>query len=59
MLGAGLRHIGLAEDVPGDALHALVGPGDAGDLVLSSLCFLSELLDCCVTGYLPGVQSLA
>jgi hypothetical protein len=32
MFGAVLRHIGLAEDIPGNSLHALVGPGDAGYL---------------------------
>ncbi len=30
-----LRHIGLAEDVPGDALHAFIGAGDAGDFGFS------------------------
>src|SRR5690242_13415291 len=31
VLRSALRHIDLAEDVPGDALNALIGAGEAGD----------------------------
>ena len=34
VLGIALRHIGLAEDVPGNALDPLIGPRDAGDFAL-------------------------
>src|ERR1700733_6705923 len=44
MVGTAFRHIGLAEDIPGNSLHALVGPGDAGDLVFHFL-FLPSLSD--------------
>ena len=37
MLGDVLRHIGLAEDVPGNSLNALVGASDAGDFGLHDL----------------------
>src|ERR1700732_4035778 len=40
MLGAVFRHIGLAEDIPGNSLHALVGPGDPGDLAFHGLVSL-------------------
>src|ERR1041384_1490566 len=32
VLGAALRHVDLAEDVPGDALNAFIGAGDARDV---------------------------
>src|ERR1700730_14291801 len=37
MVRAVFRHIGLAEDIPGNSLHALVGPGDPGDLAFHRL----------------------
>src|ERR1700738_3238912 len=40
MLGAAFRHIGLAEDIPGNSLHALVGPDDPGDLAFHGLVSL-------------------
>src|ERR1700720_2211682 len=45
MVGAVLRHIGLAEDIPGNSLHALIGPGDAGYLALHRLSSPSRYLD--------------
>jgi len=52
MLGAVFRHIGLAEDIPENSLHALVSAGDAGYLAFHCLVSLP-------VSYLPGVQSLA
>src|ERR1700743_85703 len=37
---AGFRHIGLAEDVPANALDAFIGAGDAGDFVFH--CYVSS-----------------
>src|SRR6202040_3431852 len=45
MVGAVLRHIGLAEDIPGNSLHALIGAGDAGDLAFHRLFSPSRYLD--------------
>src|ERR1700686_3589335 len=45
MVGAVLRHIGLAEDIPGNSLHALIGPGDAGYLALHRLISPFRYLD--------------
>src|SRR5215475_9046270 len=45
VLGAVLGYIGLAEDVPGDALDALIGAGDTGDFVLHG-CVPSLCLSC-------------
>src|SRR6202011_2486605 len=49
MLGAVFRHIGLAEDIPGNSLHALVGPGDPGDLAFHGLVSLPIVY---LTGFL-------
>src|SRR5665213_2536389 len=46
ILRAALRHIGLAQNIPGNTLHALIGAGDAGDLALHR-CFLSSVLTGC------------
>src|SRR5260370_39665600 len=48
VVGAALRHIGLSQDIPGNSLHALVGPGDTGDLAFhmfpSLIHFLTRFL---------------
>src|SRR5579871_1710461 len=50
VLRAALRHVDLAEDVPGDALNAFVGAGEAGDFGHHEYSSLY---------YLPGAQSFA
>jgi hypothetical protein len=39
MLGDAFGHVGLAEDIPGDALNALIGAGDPGDFGLHVASF--------------------
>jgi hypothetical protein len=53
MRGDALGNIGLAEDVPGNSLDALIGPGDAGDFGFH------EFNPSLFVQLLPGVHSLA
>jgi hypothetical protein len=56
VLGDALRYIGLAQNIPGYSLNALIGPGDAGYFGFHHVVSFQRLF---VVAYLPGVQSLA
>src|SRR5205823_14521120 len=53
VLGIAFRHIDLTEDIPGNPLHAFVGPGDAGDLAFHAASFPE--LWCAVLGVAVAV----